>query len=80
MPTDSEPVNHTLALLRAMNKKLDLVIDTSKRHGELLARVSRDVAEMKSDLVLMENKILTAQAEIFAVVVRLDDTSSDGVA
>ena len=74
--------NHTLAYLRALDKKVDLIIDAGQRHQERLARIERDLGEMrrdfgrdlvevKSDIALLENKVLTAQTEILVVLRRL---------
>ena len=70
--------SHTLAYLRLLDRKLDLVVDTLQRQGERLARVERDIGETRRDLVevkgdiaLLENKVVTAQTEILAIVRRL---------
>jgi hypothetical protein len=76
---DKKVASHTLACLRTLDRKLDLVIDTLQRHGERLARVDRDIGEtrrdlveVKSDIALLENKMVTAQTEILAILRRLD--------
>ena len=74
--------SHTLAYLRLLDRKLDLVVDTLQRQGERLARVERDIGEtrrdlgrdlveVKGDIALLENKVVTVQTEILAVVRRL---------
>jgi predicted nucleic acid-binding Zn-ribbon protein len=68
-----EPANHTLALLRGIDKKLDRLIDAVARHDVRLGRVERDLNEVKSDLVLLENKILTQTNEIISAVQRIDE-------
>ena len=68
--------NHTLALLRAMDRKLDHVVDTLSRHDVRLGRLERDMAEVKSDLVLLENRLLTQTNEILRVMHRLDEQSA----
>ena len=72
--------NHTLVLLRAMDRKLDHVIETLARHDVRLGRVERDVSELrrdvgevKSDLVLLENRVLTQTNEILHLVHRLNE-------
>jgi hypothetical protein len=74
--------SHTLAYLRSLDRKLDLVVDTLQRHGERLSRVERDlgesrrdITEVKGDIALLDNKVLTAQAEILAILHRLDPGS-----
>ncbi|RXH37243.1 MULTISPECIES: hypothetical protein [Bradyrhizobium] len=59
--------SHTLAFLRSLDRKMDLVLETQARHTERLGRLERDVAEVrrdlteiKSDIALPENKTLTA--------------------
>jgi hypothetical protein len=77
--------SHTLAYLRTLDKKVDLVLETMMRFGERLGRVERDVGEgrrdvlelkrdireVKSDIVLLENKVLSSQSEILLVLHRL---------
>ena len=74
--------SHTLAYLRSLDRKLDLVVDTLQRHGERLARLDRDLGEarrdineVKGDIALLENKVLTAQTEILMILRRLDPGS-----
>ena len=71
--------SHTLAYLRSHGKKLDLILETLNRHGERLARLERDVGEgrrdvleVKGDIALMENKVLSAQTEMLGILLRLD--------
>jgi hypothetical protein len=59
---------HTLACLR----KVDLILETQQRHTERLARIDRDLLEVKGDIVLLENEILTDRMEILGIVWRLD--------
>lgn len=67
--------SHTLAYLRLLDRKLDLVVDTLQRRGERLARVERDIGKTRRDLVEVKGDIarleVTAQTEILAVVRRL---------
>ena len=65
--------NHTLVLLRAMDRKLDHVIETLARHDVRLGRLERDIGEVKSDLVLLENRVLTQTNEILHLVHRLNE-------
>ncbi len=75
MADETEPsvASHTLVLLRAMDRKLDHVIETLSRHDVRLGRLERDVGEVKSDLVLLENRVLTQTNEILRVVQRLNE-------
>lgn len=68
-----EPASHTLALLRNVDRKLDRLLEAVSRHDVRLGRVERDLNEVKSDLVLVENKILTQTNEIISAVQRLDE-------
>jgi len=65
--------SHTLAYLPSHDKKLDLILETLNRHTERLGRLERDVSEMKGDFALLENKVLTTQTEVLAILHRLDD-------
>jgi hypothetical protein len=79
-PGDADAVaSHTLAYLRSHGKKLDLVLETLARHGERLGRLERevgegrrDVLEVKSDIALLENRMLSAQTEILTILHRLE--------
>jgi hypothetical protein len=75
--------SHTLAYLRALDRKVDLVIDTLQRQGERLGRVERDIGEtrrdlleVKGDIALLENKVVTAQTEVLTILRRLAETTS----
>lgn len=87
-PDDTEKVaSHTLAYLRVLDRKVDLVLETMIRFGERLGRVERDVGEgrrdvlelkrdvheVKSDIILLENKVLSSQSEIMLLLHRLVD-------
>lgn len=89
-PDDAGKIaSHTLAYLRALDKKMDLVLDTQARHTERLGRVERgidevrrdlaetrrDLAETKSDIVLVENRILSTQTDILTVLRRLEEAA-----
>ena len=74
--------SHTLAFLRSLDRKMDLVLETQARHTERLGRLERDVAEVRrdltevrSDIALLENKTLSAQTEILTILHRLDQPS-----
>ena len=69
--------NHTLVLLRTMDRKLDHVLETLGRHDVRLERhlgeLRRDLTELKSDVVLLENRVLTQTTEILNIVHRLNE-------
>lgn len=69
---DPTVANHTLVLLRSMDRKLDHVIETLGRHDVRLGRLERDLGEVKTDLVLIENRMLPQTNEILRIVHRLD--------
>lgn len=71
--TSQNVASHTLVLVRTMDRKLDHVIGTLSRRDVRLGRLERDVAEVKSDLVLLENRLLTQTNEILRIVHRLDE-------
>jgi hypothetical protein len=67
--------DHTLAYLRSLDRKLDVVIETSQRQTERLARIERDIGEMrrdllevKGDIALLENKLVSNQTEILRIL------------
>ena len=72
--------SHTLAFLRSLDRKVDLVLETQARHTERLGRLERDVAEVRrdltevrSDIALLENKTRSAQTEIVSILHRLEE-------
>ncbi|RQH05594.1 hypothetical protein [Bradyrhizobium sp. RP6] len=77
--------SHTLAYLRSLDRKMDLVLETQGRHTERLGRLERDVAEVrrdlteiKSDIALLENKTLTTDRNsIFVASYRAVNGPSD---
>jgi hypothetical protein len=72
-PDDANSVaSHTLAFLRSHGKKLDLILETLARYGERLGRLERDVGEVKSDIALLENKVISNQTEVLLILHRLD--------
>jgi hypothetical protein len=75
--------SHTLAFLRSLDRKMDLVLETQARHTERLGRLERDVSEVRrdlteirSDIALLENKTLSAQTEIVSILHRLEETAT----
>jgi len=78
--THGQIANHTFAYLRRIEGKLDrvdkqvnTVTEILLRHETRLGRIERDVGEVKSDLVLLENQILNRINEIFHVTRTLED-------
>jgi predicted nucleic acid-binding Zn-ribbon protein len=74
--------SYTLAFLRSLDRKMDLVLETQARHTERLGRLERDVSEVRrdlteirSDIALLENKTLSAQTEIVSILHRLEETA-----
>lgn len=82
-PDDAgEIASHALAHLRALDKKMDLVLDAQARCTERLGRVERgvdevrrDPAETKCDVVLVESRILSTQTDILPVLRRLEQAA-----
>lgn len=75
--------SHTLAYLRSLDRKMDLVPETQARHTERLgwlerdvAEVRRDLTEIRSDIALFENKALSAQTEILSILHRLEEAAT----
>jgi predicted nucleic acid-binding Zn-ribbon protein len=75
--------SHTLAFLRSLDPKMDLVLETQARHTERLGRLERDVSEVRrdlteirSDIALLENKTLSAQTEIVSILHRLEEAAA----
>ena len=78
--------SHTLAYLRSLDRKMDLVLETQARHTEQLGRLERDVAEVRrdlsevrSDIALLENKSLSSQTEILTIRHRLEQTTGSSI-
>ena len=77
--TRGQIASHTFAYLRRIEKKIESVDAQVQsvssillRHETRLSRIERDIGEVKSDLVLLENQILNRMNEIFQVTRRLD--------
>ena len=49
--------SHTLAFLRSLDRKMDLVLETQPRPTERLGRLERDVAEVRRDLTEIRSDI-----------------------
>lgn len=78
--TPTQVANHTFAYLRRIESKLEhldsrvrTVTELLLRQDTRLGRFERDIGEVKSDLVLIENQILNRINEIFDVTRKLDD-------
>lgn len=87
-PDNNIVLRQVQGMRREMHEMLERqarAIDLVARLGERMERgfddLRRDLREMKSDLVLMENRVLTAQSDILNVVRRMDDGAEpqDGV-
>jgi hypothetical protein len=77
-PDDASSIaSHTLAYLRSHDKKLDLILETLARHSERLGRLERDVGEIKSDIALLENKVISNQTEVLMILHQLDKSGND---
>ena len=72
-PASDSIASHTLAYLRRIEKRLEQIWDMLLRHDTRLGRIERDVNEVKSDQVLLENRMLTQTNEILTVVHRIDE-------
>ena len=70
-PTSDSIASHTLAYLRRNEKRLEQMWEILLRHDTRLGRIERDVNEVKSDQVLLENRLLTQTNEILTVVHRI---------
>ena len=67
---ETKIASHTLAYLRSLDRKFDLVVDVLQGHGERLGRLDRDqgetrrnlgeirrnITEVKGDTALLDNK------------------------
>ncbi|MEZ5788677.1 MAG: hypothetical protein R3D62_19830 [Xanthobacteraceae bacterium] len=63
----------TLASLRRIENQLGKMMDVLSRHETRLGWIERDLAEVKSGIVLRENRMLTQTSEILAIVQRIDE-------
>jgi hypothetical protein len=59
--------SHTLELLRRIDGRLDQIGETLLRHDTRLGRIERDVNEVKSDVVLLENRALNQVNEAYSL-------------
>jgi chromosome segregation ATPase len=85
--TPSQIANHTFAYLRRLETQLFQVSEILLKHeahvarldrdlGEIrrdLGEIRRDISEVRSDGILHENQMLNRMNEILSVVRRLDD-------
>jgi len=70
---DAEVGSHTLTWMRRIDEKLDRVIEILLRHETRLGRVERDVNEVKSDQILLENCLLNQMNEVLTITRRIDE-------
>ncbi len=63
----------TLLHLRRIDQTQTRILEVLERHDARLGRIERDVHEMKSDLIIIENRILSRMNEILDLVRRVDD-------
>jgi hypothetical protein len=72
--TDPRQVaNVTFAYLRRIENQLGKVMEVLLRHETRLGRVERDVGEVKGDIVLLENKMISQTNEILSAIQRIDE-------
>ena len=78
--TDPRQVaNITFAYLRRIENQLGKIMEVLLRHDTRIGSVERtdelkrDIGELKSDMMMMENRLLTPSNEILTVVQRVDD-------
>jgi septal ring factor EnvC (AmiA/AmiB activator) len=82
--TETDVASHTLRLLRDIKRELEGVREVLERQETRLGRLERNTNELKSDLVLIENQMLTRmnesirlQLKIEEIVERLDASPDD---
>ena len=63
----------TLAHVRKIDQTVSRIWEVMERHETRLPRIERHIGEMKSDQVLMENRMLNRRNEILALVERIED-------
>jgi hypothetical protein len=76
---ETKVASHALACRRSLDRKLDLVVDVLQRQSKRLTRFERelgetrrDIVEVKGDIALLDNKVVTAPSEILTNLHRLD--------
>jgi hypothetical protein len=81
-PDNNLVLRQVHSLRREMHEMMERqarAIDLVSRLGERMERgfddVRRELREVKPDLVLMENRVLTAQSDVLQLIRRLDDGS-----
>jgi chromosome segregation ATPase len=67
-PPSENVASHTLAFLRRIEKRLEQMWEVLLRHDTRLGRIERNLNEVKSDVVLLENRTLTQSNEILGFV------------
>ena len=79
-PDNNLVLRQVQSLRREMHEMMERqarAIDLVNRLGDRVERgfddVRRELRDVKSDLVLMENRVLTAQSDLLHVVRRMDD-------
>src|SRR4051812_29296529 len=79
--------NLVLRQVQGSRRDVAAVLDNQVRQQDLIARLSRhvdegftqvalDIVEMKSDIVLLENKLLSRHNELLRVMRRLDEAGA----
>jgi hypothetical protein len=79
-----EADNLTLRYLRTMRRDITVVLENQARDRTLITRLAarmdqsvgeirRDISDLRSDVVLLENGLLNRHNEILSIIRRIDD-------
>jgi hypothetical protein len=72
-----EMIERQARAIELMNRLALRVGELSNRVGELSTRMDKGFNDVQSDMLLLENKVLSAQSDIMRVVRRLDEGSAN---
>ena len=81
--------NLTLRYLKTLRRDLTVVLENQGRDRQLITRLAarmdqsvgeirRDMADLRGDIVLLENGLINRHSEILGIMRRLDGTIDDG--
>ena len=85
-----QPDNLVLVQLRGMRREMAAILENQRRDRELITRLAlrvdqgfadlrRDIGEIRSDMVQLENGLLNRHTEILDVMRRLDQAGQEPV-
>jgi hypothetical protein len=73
--TDNKVESLSVLHLQDVRRRLDQLHELALRHIDRLGRVERDLNEVKSDIILLENRSLSAGTDLIGLNRKLDDAA-----